>query len=482
MSELKGLSELKFEELPEIPRIWIDFVSSKLSFLPAPREMKKLREIADAVKAQTTKRKRLFQILTNGEILDSVQRDNIQQLLQPESVAVVTNFYPSLLGGHVSQILKCLTAVKVCEELAKDGILSVPVCWVNTAAPLGFSTRSVSLLDDESELHRLQLSEAANPIPGEPVPSSQAPDLLQQIEEFGRRTYDTEALEILRAVLAPSTPFPSPSARLAAALMKEWRLIVLDDGAPGFKSILDEAFIPIRSQTQEIQSLLQKRAAELAASGYFEAFSEGSVPACLIPSLVLPAIACVIDPHEVYGYAKALPILDAASMPRPAAWPQASATILDARSRRILERYDLSLHQLYSGEEEVVKKIMEALPNSMPEKIKRLKLEVETRVAELAAMASAESEFADSAKSCGGKVLYQLEKVQTQFEAAIQRKQQAVRHQIHKACNFLAPNQGIQEMELAGIQIPLRYSRSGLRSLYEKLDVMEFEHQLIAMD
>ncbi len=442
--------------------------------------MQRFREIVGAVKAQATKREKLFRALTNGGILDSAQRENAQRLLHSEAVAVVTNFYPSLFGGPVSQFLKCLTAVKVCEELAKDGIVSVPVCWISSTAPLGFSTSSVNLLDDESELHRFQLPEVIN---CEPVPS-QAPDILRQIKEVGRGTYDTEVLEILGAVLASSMPFPSPTARLVEALMKELGLIVLDADAPGFLSILNEALAPIRSQTENIQSLMQKKASELAASGYIGTSSEDEdiIPACLIPCLVLPAIACVIDPYEIYGYAKALPIFDEALVPRPVAWPRSSATILDVRSRRILERYDLTLPRLYSGEEEVIKNILEVLPNSTPEKIKSLKLEVETRMAELAARVSTRSEFADSAKSCKEKIIYQLEKLQAQFEAAMQRKEQALRRRIHRACNFLAPNRRIQEMELAGIQIPLRYSRGGLRSLCEKLDVVKFEHQLIAMD
>jgi len=444
--------------------------------------MKTLREIADAVRSQERKREKLSQVLACSEILDPAQMESAQRLLHPESVAIVTNIYPSLLGGPVSQILKCLTAVKVCEELAKDGILSVPVCWISTTAPLGFSTRSVRMLDDESELHRLQLSDATDLAPGELVPSDQASALLHQIEEFGRRTYDTEILEILRGALAPATPFPSPLARLVTALMKEWGLIVLDAGVPDIKKLLDETLAPIRGRTKEILSRMEKPVSGLGAPGNVGSSSEDSVPACLIPSLVLPAIAWVIDSHEINEYAKALPILDAAFVPRPAAWPRSSVTILDVRSRRNLERYNLSLAKLYSGEEEAIKKIMESLPDSTSGKLKNLRLEVETRMSKLAAMASAGSELADSAKSCGKKITYQLEKLQLQFAAAMQRKEQAVRRHIHKACNFLAPNQRTQEMELAGIQIPLRFSRGGLRSLYEKLDVMKLEHQLIGMD
>jgi hypothetical protein len=40
----------------------------------------------------------------------------------------------------------------------------------------------------------------------------------------------------------------------------------------------------------------------------------------------------------------------------------------------------------------------------------------------------------------------------------------------------------MQEREIGAIQIPLNYSLRGLEMLYEQIDVMSFEHQLIWMD
>ena len=111
------------------------------------------------------------------------------------------------------------------------------------------------------------------------------------------------------------------------------------------------------------------------------------------------------------------------------------------------------------------------LPNSASEKLESLKLAVEAQLGALV-----------YAGSCKEKIVYQLEKLREHFEAARATKQQALRRQMRKACNFLAPNGRVQDMELAGIQIPLRYSRAGLRSLYGKLDILKFEHQLISMD
>jgi uncharacterized protein YllA (UPF0747 family) len=204
------------------------------------------------------------------------------------------------------------------------------------------------------------------------------------------------------------------------------------------------------------------------------------IPEHLIVSSVLPVLAFVIDPYEIYPMVKSLPAFDETGLPRPAVWPRASVTVGDVRSRRTFSRYNLDLLQLFSGSEEVLRGIMKVLPRSGLEKFDRLKLEVQTRVAEL--KLPFESEISDTATSCRDKIVYQLEKLRAHLESALNMKEQTASRHIQKACSLLAPYGQTQERELAGIQIPLNYSHAGLRLLYEKMDILKFEHQLIWMD
>jgi len=73
--------------------------------------------------------------------------------LPPVSVAVVVNFSAGFLGGPLSRLLKCLTAVKVCEEYEKSGVTAVPVCYVHRDASSGFFQGEINLVDRRSKLH-----------------------------------------------------------------------------------------------------------------------------------------------------------------------------------------------------------------------------------------------------------------------------------------------------------------------------------------
>ena len=174
--------------------------------------------------------------------------------------------------------------------------------------------------------------------------------------------------------------------------------------------------------------------------------------------------------------------MDEAGLPSPVVWPQPSVTITDTRRRRILARYNLSLRQLYSGEEEVAGEIGNTIPNSAAEILNDLKSKVDECILELETLAPSRKRFTKKSALCREKILYQLEKIGRHHADARAKREQTVNRQIHKACNLLAPKRRLQERELAGIQIPLRYSRAGLRSLYEKLDISSNTHQLISMD
>jgi hypothetical protein len=147
-----------------------------------------------------------------------------------------------------------------------------------------------------------------------------------------------------------------------------------------------------------------------------------------------------------------------------------------------LKRYSLDIHELYRGEEEVTMQILESKPDSATGLFNDLATKVDIHLKELEPLAQSRHKFAKATASGRERMLYQLEKLRKQYALARKRRKQTVGRQIHKACNLLAPNRRLQEWELAGIQIPLQYSRSGLRSLYEKMELNNFEHQLIFMD
>jgi uncharacterized protein YllA (UPF0747 family) len=354
----------------------------------------------------------LIRILSGRKAESPQIAENIHRMGRPDAVVVLADLYPGLFGGPVCQVLKCLTAIKICEQLAMRSINAVPVAWNNLEASSEFPGQSITLLDAHAEIHSLKLSAARI------VPESIS-GLLAQIEDLGKGAFDPETLDVLR-----------------------------------------DSFLPGRSLT--------------------------SATACLFSELTRDFGMVVIDPSELSTKVTGTDVLPLDSVPHawpwPLTWPQVSATIGDTRSRRTFDKYYLDLSQLYQGESDWLDHFKRGLPRAGLEKLEDLQLEVDARIADLRSLVSGGTEFLQAAGLCREKVLYQINKLRHLFDAALKSKEQTAARRIRRACNLMAPNRKLQERELAGIHIPLTYSLAGLRELYEKMDIMNFEHQLIWMD
>ena len=134
--------------------------------------------------------------------------------------------------------------------------------------PRAFSRWSIRILNNESEICSLDLEHQEL---SDPLPAGRIEALLALIEESGRGNYDTEVLEILRSSFSPETTLAGACARLVAALMKEWGIIVLDP-----------------------------HSLDLEDAGCAAALS--ALPASVLQCSLLPVIATVIDPFEVDAF------------------------------------------------------------------------------------------------------------------------------------------------------------------------------------
>lgn len=403
------METVKFEKLPGIPRTWLDFLESKLPVVPG--------KIGDLVSRA-----------------ESIRRASGNGLIPAGAIAVVANVYAALFGGPVAQFLKCLTASRLCDELKKENINAVPVCWIQPDPPPGFERLSANLIDDNAEIRSVELAPEGN------IVEARIAGLISEIRDLGHGAYDPATLDLMESTFFPGASISSASARFISELMGNCGIVVVD---------------PASKESQ------------VPAPGAATAF---------------PVLAQVLDPHEISSVISMLPEFERAGISAPAYWPSASVTVGDAKSRRTLSRYNLSLVQLYSGDSELLRVILEALPRGAEEKLRAISAETANRMAELKPLLPAGSEVERTAESCTGKILYQIEKLKHHLEASWKAKEQTAGRQIRRAVNMLAPGRELQERKIAGVQIPLSYSREGLRRLYESLEIHKFEHQLIWMD
>jgi len=451
-------TELEFELLPGIPEIWLDFLRARLTLAPAGRIMDFLAAHADVYRRQAADSEILLRILADSaEARDAPIRDVLDRLRQPGTVAVLAGITPCLFGGPAFQMLKCLTALKICEELSRRTIRAVPICWIRSFVPSAFSGGSIALLDARSNIQLLTVHRSGEPdiSPCDALSEGEAGALIPRIREIGRDSYDPETLDIIETAYRPGNTFAEATTELLSSFWEDGGFIVFNSCTPDFRRYARDRLQPCGCNSD---------------SDY------------VLQSLFFPAAVRVIDYGEIQETLDAQQTFRALNLLPPLAWPQASATVADLRSQKILDRYGLELTQLYCGVQSLMDGIEKNMPGGIGQRLQSLRQEVEDYIDKVRALFPAERGFEKEVASIRERIVFQLNRLREKSDAACKNRWETAARHLHRVCNALAPNGHIQERDLAAIQWPLRYSRSVFRSLYERLDVMNPIHQLIFMD
>jgi hypothetical protein len=462
------MPEWSIEKFPGIPRIWIDYAAGlKHPLLPEPFDLKSLKPRTDQIRKGFSKKIDLVRHVEERALLcPDHSLESVRQLQSADSFAVVTKIYPSPFGGPASQFWKCLMAAKACEELARSGIKAVPVGLLSSHLRSDISRSSIELLDSRSELRSLSL------------PPVQGCDLVEKIRELGGDSYDDVFLRLMAGSCSAESGVAGAALRLFAALMEPWGMMFFD--MPAVAATHAERIVSLQSRIRA--EFVREQESNLARAGY-AGESEGGLPELVLWSFLLPVFAQVTDSYELFPFSSALPVFDELGIARPLAWPYSGVTVGDARSRKILEKYNLEIFDLFSGERSVVECLLNSkATDSVLTKLDGLKSDVEQIFSRIGGQTGSLDDFEKEKDSCREKVLYQIQNLRQRFESARQVREEAVSRQIRRACNLLAPNRRIQESELSGIYFLLRNTQSVLQSVHDRLNASTFQHQLIFMD
>lgn len=488
--------DLKFKELPDFPKEWLDFTAGVHPLLPLllrtsiPDSLQSLHAHLGRLKQNTSEKKRLTRLLYEEATSSDRALKNIQYLEQHDAVAVIANIEPDLLGGTISQFLKCLTAVKICNVLAAHAISAVPVCWIHT--PVRIKTVQngpVRMPGADWDLHRLYLqmpeSElvSSSVLSGPATPFNHISELIAGIEEIGGGLFDSEILDVLKKAYSSNAGPSQSCTRIFSDLLDEWGMIVIDSQSAGFRSAINEVTAPPPDRAGQM---------EFSATGS-DGFAQGadssstSAPdpqqSWFLQNRMLPVFASVLGPAELDSFIEACSVMESRGMVSPIAWPVSSATLIDAGSRRILNKYRLSFQDLFAGEAAVLEDLKNQIPrSSFAAKLDLLESDIAQCMDTFNDLASEDKGFRKTREDCRKRILFQIGKTRRRVEETGIQKDQVMERQIHRVCCFLAPDGAKQECGLTGIYLPLRYSRTILSFLYESLDIMKFEHQLIYMD
>lgn len=475
---------MRFRSIPGYSALFVDYVEDAPAarrFLPVRPGRSALFSFAGKAGERNLPREEVCRLIREQALRANAGEPvlaNISRLGEQGSTAVVTSLPPNLLGGPLSVILRCLTAVRLSAELRGTGIPSVPIAWVQAGD--NDSRGTLALLDGDSRLTRLDLNgSGTDSMEGLPrkiagtVAGGGDPAVMGMLERCCSRGFNPGAA----------------SRDFLAQIMSEWGLIILEPQGADFQVLAAKVSAGAAKAGTMSSILLRDVGQALREAGYDApplpsawGNEEDIIRTWTVLNCTLPVAAIVSGSSDLRTLSLAQPAFRELGEEPPLIWPRVSVTVVDARTRKIQEKYRLGIEDFFAGPPELLRRIgWDEAEQAGAARFDKLAAEFEAGIRRLAEFAQDDG-LKNEVSQSRGKILYQLDKLRERFLAAGKVRREAALRQIERACNTVAPEGRPQECILAGLFFLLRYSGAVLGQICDKINLYSNEHQLIDLD
>lgn len=487
----------RFDELAGFPRLFAslvhDFPATTGLFSACGTGAEALLQCARRLNGQA--------VAGREEVLDAILAQNLRYGAHPKAVESIHKLRSgnclivgafattALFGGPIETFGRALTTLKASSFLNEQGISAVPLLWVITSS----SPLSSSILDLQNVPRLLGPGSGETPpSDGEPTTSTALFDsALSQLQGFLPNTAFSEGIySEIRNCYASGEGDHSGEVRLLARLLSRLGVVVFAPGSAGLDSCRQR--LGSHPGPGYGAELLQQRRQELVRRGYSDDDGQGAKRASnqaqdrpatldLLPFQVLPWVARVCGPEEVFDHALLRTLMEAFGVRDPIVLPSASMTVIEPKVSKVLDKFDLEIIDFQKENEDVHERVsgrFEALKLSArfgeSEEHVRRQLEELRR-----ALGAGDEGLAQVINGVQEKILYQVQNLRGRQEQSWQRQQDIARQQIDKARNYLFPTGHRQEQFLNIHYFLVRHGFEFLEIIYDHLDAFPTGHRIL---
>ena len=535
---------IPFTEFPKATRLFTDYlyhydsVSSFYSFNPANESSYK--NAASEIHYPDELRKSVVSILREQNLAMSAGEKTLQylqRLEQPGCYAVLTGQQVGLFTGPVFALYKAMTAIKKADELTQMGLPSVPIFWMATEDHDLEEVNHCFIQDRSGNPVRLQCSggEAKS---GPPVAAIEFTNAIQDITaslkfHFPEAGFSDKLIQSISSSYIPGENMGRAFGRLMAQILSDYGIVLVNPldarlhrmCANVFKTAIEAAHAITEDLIERNQllsekgyhhqvrvtpstSLLflqkdgQRRALQLSDSGF--TLSDGEVlnrnkifnqlnesPETITPNVflrpvmqdaLLPTIAYVGGPSELAYLAQAGPVYRRILGRMPVLLPRASFTIADRSTIRILEKYGLTISDVFAGQQALQEKMAaKYFPPDLTAIFDKTKTGLDAHLKDLQqALEKLDPTLADAAENSSRKMHYQISSLERKAMQAVQNRSEQIEKDAERLANSLFPNKTPQERFYGGISLLARYGPQFLDAMYQSIPPYADHHQLLA--
>jgi len=465
-------------------------------------------------------------------------KDNIDSLKDKNTLAVVTGQQLGILGGPLYTFYKIITAIKLSEHLKEryDAYNFVPVFWLEGDDHDFEEVRSIGILNESNSLTNIFYEDE---IPDEETRNSVGYLIIKEsintfFENLEKNLRDTEfknnLLNELKTIYAPGKSFKKAFKELLFRFFDKHGLIIFDPQDVIIKNLLKPVFkneiknfrkhteklVKVSATLEELyHAQVKVRPVNLFYStgdGRFliepvenefrlrrkrkkftqdeiineidmhpENFSPNVLLRPICQDYILPTAFYIGGPSEVSYFAQITPLYDFYNLNTPVIYPRASATIFENNLEKIIEKYNLSVEDIFTNADDLKTKVINSLTkNSVDDIFAEANNQVELILDKLKEkLFEFDKTIADSTGKYRQKILNYLDELKAKALDAQKKKHETTLRQIDKLTNAIYPNNNLQERELNFTYYFNKYGEEFIDRIYNELNINSFNHQVI---
>ncbi|HEY0971156.1 MAG TPA: bacillithiol biosynthesis BshC [Gemmatimonadales bacterium] len=417
-------------------------------------------------------------------------------------VVVTTGQQPGLFGGPVYTWSKALSALALADELERaTGIPVAPVFWAATD-DADFAEAAATWVAGPEGAERLEL----DPPELDGMPLSRVPlgDVTLQLDALARAAgsaANPAPVEAARRAYAEGTTVGDAYLALLRALLEPLGIAVLDASHAAVREAADTVLRRALRDAASLADAVDRRAEEITRAGYSpqvtpvpglslvaltddagktrvsmsdaarvagDAASVLGTTVLLRPVVeraILPTAAYVAGPGEIAYFAQVSAVADALDAARPVVVPRWSCTVLEPRTRELLDEYGLTVDALadpHAPERDLASAL---LPAGVKRALGAVRESMEAAVGELAA-AGDDALVPDTVPvGFARDMTHRLERLERRYRAAIRRREEERFRDMARLRGALYPGGIRQERALNLLPLMARHGHALLEAM-----------------
>ena len=463
---------------------------------------------------------------------------NLNLLKSKKTLAVVTGQQLGLLGGPLYTIYKIITAIKLSNYLSEryDEFKFVPVFWLEGDDHDFNEIRHVNLINDKNEI---QVFNYGQEIPEDEDRGSVGfmkidPSINQLFEEITLSIRNTEftpdLFYNLKSFYTTDNTLKGAFKELVFWLCDKYGLIIFDPQdkkikemmVPIFKKELTdfrkhtETMVGVSAELEDLyhaqvkvrpvnlfyntndgrflldpvdnEFRLHKRRKRFSYEELVnlmdtepENFSPNVLLRPICQDFVLPTAFYIGGPSEIAYFAQVMPLYEFFDVQRPVIYPRSSVTILEKNISSIIEKYNLSLNQVFWDTEILKEHVLASLTDVTIENIfGEAKEKIDIALDQLKEkLFDFDKTMSEAGTKYRQKILNYLDEFRGKAIDSQKTKYETTLRQIDKLSSTLFPNGVLQEREINFVHFANKYGNDILQKIFDEIEINRFEHQII---